>query len=1638
MRKNNLCIVFLFAATLMGGMASGDLQETYVFERMWPVLPQPWYFQTPTGMACDEQGYICIADTWNSRIQKYSSGGQLVTLWGREGTGAGEFYHPRDVAVDLSGQVYVLDSSNGRVQKFDGAGQYLDQWPAGSPASSVLGGMGMDCAGNVYLADSGLDSVYKYSGDGDLLANWGSPALSLNGPVDVAVNVDNQVYVLEQGGLRVTRLDSNGNPLGSWGGAGTELGRFTWPESIALDELSNVYVTDKGTIAVQKFDPSGTPLDGLGQVGDEATDFAWPRGIVVTRAGQVLVSDGGFHDRIQVFSSEGRLLNIWGSQRGGENEFNGPLDLAIDENERTYVVDFGNSRIQMLDADGRHLGNFGPALGQPGHVDRPFDVAADGQGHLYVADFSDKTIKKFALTGEYQDSFGGQGSGPGQFLYFFRICVDENGFVYGADTLNNRIHKFDPEREGEFVAEWDGTQGEGEREGFLDPYDVAADGAGFLYVADTKHHRVVKLTTDGAYVDSWGGPDAGAGSGQFDTPYGIKAYAEDGVYVVEKGNDRIQKLTPDGVYVTQWGGFGNSPGKLNGPNDVIRLDADRVLVADELNNRVQSFSRRTVAQDARAVIVAGGGPYKGNFLWDTTQICANFAYRTLNQCGFGKESIYYLSADTDLDLDQNGLYDDVDADATKAGLETALTTWAAGAEHVVVYLTDHGGENTFRMSENEILEEGELDAWLTTLEPYVSDRLLVIIDSCKSGSFVGALTPVTPGKRVVIASTLPEEDARFLRLGTVSFSMAFWTQILHGDSVANAFRFAEDTLGRAAGGQHPLISVGLAEMEDFYIGRAPAEVIPPLQNAVAQAQLDPDTRRLTVLVSGVSGEERIAEAWGEVAIGGETPQSTSRPVLGFPSIELSPTGGTGEWKGSAEAPAQAGDYQVTVLARDWDGLLSEPLVTSVPVGGTVRHCALIVAVGGVSDVQWPAVAESAELAYEALRFQGYAEADIKYYASDCSFPGCAGQPTVQYIRGTLEQWSQPDVRDVVVFVAGPSDAAFLDLSGEVLRLEDLKLWLDQMQTAGVADVLALYDTCASGQALAGLKPEAGMKRIVIGGTGEDDSFRFLIEEGVSFSRFFWQNIFNGANIRQAFNNAKLLIEIAEPLQIPQLDDNGDGIYNSSEDGIRSSRIYLGSGIVLAGDAPYIGGVCPDQVLDAPSKMAGTEATLWIENIVATGEIGKVWAVITPPGPESTDCGIIQRVSFPLVADGEDRYAGAYDAFDEKGTYDVSIYAMDDDGDISAPVSATIRQQGGTVTPDAFEPDNSRETASWIGIGAEDQAHNFHVADDADWAFFLADAGDTIAIETLDLGLDAHTLLALYGETGDAIKVSEDNSGDEPGSSFLYFEVKMKGFYFVRVTNVPGSTYSADAYYTLRVWDESGGIISGLVTGIVTNRQTGLPIEGAQVSFVNLSLLSQITGPDGLFVFIGVPEGTYTLLAAAPNHDPSAQAVTVQAGQTAELAFALAPKQTIEGEPVSEEEGEKIIPGVLIVRVADAGTAKSITNASVTLATVGTVTENVDGIYVFPAVDGGTYTLTVSAPSYRTDTDIVTIADGGILGGEIKTMAILLTRDAPKLVGCGASGALPPDGTWADTMTVLGVAALLYRLRRQRVQILNSM
>ena len=77
-----------------------------------------------------------------------------------------------------------------------------------------------------------------------------------------------------------------------------------------------------------------------------------------------------------------------------------------------------------------------------------------------------------------------------------------------------------------------------------------------------------------------------------------------------------------------------------------------------------------------------------------------------------------------------------------------------------------------------------------------------------------------------------------------------------------------------------------------------------------------------------------------------------------------------------------------------------------------------------------------------------------------------------------------------------------------------------------------------------------------------------------------------------------------------MDDNGDQIPNTKQDGFLAKRQNHGSGILLAGDEPLIGTVSANDEVTT-----GESNTISVSNVTTTGTIDKVIAVVTTPGGE---------------------------------------------------------------------------------------------------------------------------------------------------------------------------------------------------------------------------------------------------------------------------------------------------------------------------------------------------------------------------------------------------------------------------------------
>ena len=107
----------------------------------------------------------------------------------------------------------------------------------------------------------------------------------------------------------------------------------------------------------------------------------------------------------------------------------------------------------------------------------------------------------------------------------------------------------------------DAWGGRGSENGqFDDPYGIAADGAGHVYVTDYRNHRIQKFDGDGTFLTKWGGE--GSGDGEFRNPWGVAADRDGNVYVADSNNHRIQTFAADGAFLAQWGGEGGGEGQF--------------------------------------------------------------------------------------------------------------------------------------------------------------------------------------------------------------------------------------------------------------------------------------------------------------------------------------------------------------------------------------------------------------------------------------------------------------------------------------------------------------------------------------------------------------------------------------------------------------------------------------------------------------------------------------------------------------------------------------------------------------------------------------------------------------------------------------------------------------------------------------------------------------------------------------------------------------------------------------------------------------------------------------------------------------------------------------------------------------------
>ena len=283
-------------------------------------------------------------------------------------------------------------------------------------------------------------------------------------------------------------------------------------------------------------------------------------------------------------STGGRLEQMWGRRGLSEGRMQKPRAMAIDKDDRVYVVDM-TGRIQVFSTEGDFIRGWRTPISEAG---KPCGLTFDRSGNLLVADTHYFRMLVYSPGGELIEcrTIGGEnGHGPGQFNFVTDCVQDSQGCYYIAEYGDfDRIQKFTPD--GKFVLQWGGHGSE--RGQFIQPRTLAIDDQDQIWVADACNHRVQVFDASAApvqLVSIWG--EQGKEPGQLYYPYGLELDGAGHVYICEFGNSRVQKFSLEGDYLSHWGRPGRREGELSQPWEVALDSRGKLHVLDSYNHRVQ-------------------------------------------------------------------------------------------------------------------------------------------------------------------------------------------------------------------------------------------------------------------------------------------------------------------------------------------------------------------------------------------------------------------------------------------------------------------------------------------------------------------------------------------------------------------------------------------------------------------------------------------------------------------------------------------------------------------------------------------------------------------------------------------------------------------------------------------------------------------------------------------------------------------------------------------------------------------------------------------------------------------------------------------------------------------------------------------
>ena len=500
-----------------------------------------------------------------------------------------------------------------------------------------LGGSGVayDGQGNLYISDSSGHTILKIviasgqvttiaglAGSNGSADGFGSAA-RFSGPTGIVYDGQGNLYICDSFNSTIRKL------VIATGAVSTIASGFNYQNGITYDGQGNLFICDTYNNTIRQLviatgavstiaglsGPTVGSADGVGS----AARFNYPQGITYDGQGNLFICDTFNHTirklviATQTVSTIAGLVVSYGSADGFGSgaRFFYPQGLTYDGQGNLFICDKSNNAVRKLVISSQAVitvvGNSGSpdGIGSAARFNAPYGVAYDGQGNLYICDSFNSTIRKLVIATQKVSTIAGlagsNGSADGfgsnaRFNQPYGVAYDGQGNLYICDTGNNIIRKLMIATGA--VTTIAGTAGlSGTNDGvglnakFSGPWGITYDGQGNLFICDYYSTVIRKLviatqavTTVAGSAYQYGIDDGVGSAARFYGPMGLTYDGKGNIFICEYLRSTIRQFVIATSQVTTVAGLAGSPGSADGSGSAARFNRPTGVAYDGSGN----------------------------------------------------------------------------------------------------------------------------------------------------------------------------------------------------------------------------------------------------------------------------------------------------------------------------------------------------------------------------------------------------------------------------------------------------------------------------------------------------------------------------------------------------------------------------------------------------------------------------------------------------------------------------------------------------------------------------------------------------------------------------------------------------------------------------------------------------------------------------------------------------------------------------------------------------------------------------------------------------------------------------------------------------------------------------------------------